>query len=40
MDDKFATKHDLEMMKSEIIIKTGAMQAASIALIVALIKLL
>ena len=35
-----ATKHDLQLLKSELIIKLGAMQAASVALMVTLIKLL
>lgn len=33
-------RQDMQLLKSELIIKMGAMQAASIAIIVALIKLL
>jgi hypothetical protein len=51
MEDKLATKEDivllktllktdLSQLKSDLIIKMGAMQAASIGIIVALIKLL
>lgn len=40
MEDKLATKQDLQNLKSELIIKMGAMQAASVVIIVALIKLL
>jgi len=40
MTDKFATKEDLKELEYRLTIRFGAMQAASITIIVALIKLL
>lgn len=37
---KMDTKHNLEMLKAELTIKLGMMQAASVGLIVALLKIL
>lgn len=40
MEEKLATKDDLEKLKSELFIRMGAMQAAAVGLTVALLKLL
>jgi hypothetical protein len=40
MEYKLATKEDIRQLKSDLIIRMGAMQAASIGLLVALLKLL
>jgi hypothetical protein len=39
-DLESTTKHEIERLKSDLIIKMGAMQAAAVGLVVALIKLL